>query len=110
MDKEQEMLPAAASFKSLVEMERHVGMCGGPLSLETERTRFPGKAGMVWAEDTCDKPVCCLSFVFGLDRMFVIYVSFLFSLYFLEEECDLMEVISRIHYLLGKFIVRSRKN
>lgn len=80
-DKEQEMLPAAASFKSLVEMERHVRMRGGPLSLETERTKFPGKAGMAWEEDTCDKPVCSLSFLFGHYRMFVIYVSFLFSLF-----------------------------
>lgn len=38
------------------------------------------------------------------------FLFFLVCLFFLEKECDLMEVISRIHYLLGKFIVRSRKN
>lgn len=83
-------------------------MYRGPLSLETECRKFPGKAGVVWEEDTCDKPVCSLSFLFGHDRMFVIHGLF-FIFVFLEKECDLMEAISRIHYFLGKFIVRSRK-
>lgn len=85
-----------------------MGMRGGPLSLETEYRKSPGKAGMVREENTCNKPVCFLSFLFGHDRMFVIHGFFVFV--FLEKKCDFMGVISRIHYLLGKFIVRSRKS
>lgn len=63
-------------------------MYRGPLSLETECRKFPGKAGVVWEEDTCDKPVCSLSFLFGHDRMFVIHGLFLF-LFFLKRSVTL---------------------
>lgn len=67
--------------RSQAEMERQVGMHGGPLSLETECRKFPGKAGMLWAEDTYDKPVCCLNVLFGHDRMVVIHEYFCFVLF-----------------------------